>query len=86
MKISKPNFWNKKNNIISYCLLPVAYIYQMLFFLKKKFTYEISFKIPVICLGNIYIGGTGKTPLSILIAEELIINKKKTSNNKKILL
>lgn len=83
MKISKPNFWNKKNNIISYCLLPVAYIYQMLFFLKKKFTYEISFKIPVICLGNIYIGGTGKTPLSILIAEELIINKKKPAIIKK---
>ena len=83
MKISKPNFWNKKNNIISYLFLPISFIYQILFFLKKKFTFEISFKIPVICLGNIYIGGTGKTPLSILIAEELIINKKKPAIIKK---
>ena len=83
MKILKPNFWNKKNNLISYFLLPISFIYQILFFLKKKITFELSFKIPVICLGNIYIGGTGKTPLSILIAEELILKKKKPAIIKK---
>ena len=30
-----------------------------------------SFKIPIVCIGNIYIGGTGKTPLSILVSKEL---------------
>ena len=35
-------------------------------FFKKK-----SFQIKTICIGNIYIGGTGKTPLTIKIYELL---------------
>ena len=31
----------------------------------------MQFNIPVICIGNIYLGGTGKTPASIYIAQEL---------------
>ena len=31
----------------------------------------------MLCVGNIYIGGTGKTPLSLLIAEELKSQGKK---------
>ena len=65
MKILKPNFWNRKNNIVSYFLFPFSCIYQLLFFLKKKLTSELSFKIPVICIGNLYVGGTGKTPLAL---------------------
>ena len=41
------------------------------YFLKKKITKTRGFKIPVICVGNIYLGGTGKTPTSILLAKEL---------------
>ena len=39
--------------------------------IKKRLTIQYSFKIPIICVGNIYLGGTGKTPLSIMIAHEL---------------
>ena len=41
------------------------------YFQKKKIINEKTFEIPIICIGNIYIGGTGKTPTSILIAKEL---------------
>ena len=34
-------------------------------------TIVTSFKIPIVCIGNVYIGGTGKTPVSILLANEL---------------
>ncbi len=71
MKISKPKFWSKKIGFISILLLPISFLYLFIFYLKKKFTKSNTFKIPIICVGNIYIGGTGKTPISIRLAIEL---------------
>jgi len=66
MIFKKPKFWDYKNpNFIAYLLLPLSYllsIYNILTFKKKKID-----KIKTICVGNIYVGGTGKTPLSIEI-------------------
>ena len=70
MKLYKPKFWDHKN-FISLSLFPVSLIIQLVILLKKKFTKISSFKIPVVCLGNIYVGGTGKTPISILVSKEL---------------
>ena len=70
MKLYKPKFWNHKN-FISLSLFPVSLIIQLVILLKKKFTKVSSFKIPIVCIGNIYVGGTGKTPLSILVSKEL---------------
>ena len=39
--------------------------------IKKILIKSKIFNIPIICVGNIYVGGTGKTPLSIYIAKEL---------------
>ena len=47
------------------------YLYIFLFHFKKIITKEKKFKIKTICIGNIYLGGTGKTPLTIKIAEVL---------------
>ena len=70
MKLYKPKFWDHKN-IISLSLFPMSLIIQLVILLKKKFTKVSSFKIPIVCIGNIYVGGTGKTPLSILVSKEL---------------
>ena len=85
MKIFKPLFWDKKISLISVILLPVSLIVKLATYLKRKLTKPTIFNIPIICVGNIYLGGTGKTPLSIYIANELTRLKKKTFNNKKIL-
>ena len=71
MKINKPQFWQHSRSIGSLILLPITLIVLIVIFFKKKFSKEKKFSIPIICVGNIYVGGTGKTPLSILICEEL---------------
>lgn len=71
MKITKPNFWQKPRSLISIILFPITFIVLIIIFIKKKIHKEIKFNIPVLCIGNIYIGGTGKTPLSIFLAKEL---------------
>jgi len=68
MNFSKPKFWDKKQlTFLSTLLYPVALLIKLLFFLKKLFTKTHQYSIPIICVGNIYLGGTGKTPLCIEI-------------------
>mgnify|MGYP000288670932 FL=1 len=75
MNLKKPKFWNyKKPNIFAYILLPISFLIQSLRLFKKKSNIKVS-KIKSICVGNIYLGGTGKTSLSIKINQ--ILSKKK---------
>ena len=53
MKILKPKFWDIKNNPISLLLIPISFFLQLLMIIKKKITFKHSFKIPIICIGNI---------------------------------
>ncbi len=66
MNFRKPVFWDlKKPNIFSYLLLPLTIpVIINNFFLNIQKKYKFS-KIKTICIGNIYLGGTGKTPLTI---------------------
>ncbi len=74
MKLKKPYFWKKKN-FISFLLLPFSLITLTLNF-RKIFLNKKTFKIKSICVGNIYVGGTGKTTLSIKLYEILKKNFK----------
>ena len=75
MNLKKPKFWDlKKPNIFAYILLPIALLIQGLNYLIRRDNLN-KFKIKTICVGNIYLGGTGKTSLSIQIHK--ILNKKK---------
>ena len=69
--LNKPEFWNKKKSFVSFLLIPFSLLIIFFIFIKKKIINEKTFEIPIICIGNIYIGGTGKTPTSIMIAKEL---------------
>jgi len=83
MKIFKPKFWHKKNSLISFLLIPLSTFLQFLIVVKKNLIKKEKFSIPIICIGNIYVGGTGKTPLCIEIAEGLIKKNKKIAIIKK---
>ena len=66
MKFLKPKFWDKKRiSFFSILLSPIALFIKLLNFFKLFFTKKYHCSIPVICVGNIYLGGTGKTPLCI---------------------
>ena len=76
MKLFKPKFWKSNKNFFTVLLIPLSLITWIYIILKKTFIQKVKFNIPVICVGNIFIGGTGKTPLSIQIARKLSENGK----------
>ena len=68
MNFFKPKFWDKTEfSLFSLLLYPITLIIKLLTVLKPLLTKKKQCSIPVICVGNIYLGGTGKTPLSIEI-------------------
>ena len=83
MKFKKPLFWNYKYSFISILLIPISLILSLLTFLRKNFSKSTKHDISVICVGNLYLGGTGKTPLSIEIVKALKKIGKKTTLIKK---
>ena len=69
MKLIKPKFWKTKNfiSLILYPLSAITFLINSI----KKFSIRKTFEIKTICIGNIFVGGTGKTSLAIEINELL---------------
>ena len=83
MNLKKPKFWDyNKPNLFSYFLLPFSILLNFIQSIKGGLKAK-NFKIKTICVGNIYIGGTGKTSLSIKINEILQKHKIKSCFIKK---
>ena len=84
MMINKPKFWDlKKPNFLSYLLRPFTFplIINNLYLNFKKNKKNPNIK--TICIGNIYVGGTGKTPLTIKLNHILQKLNFKTASIKK---
>jgi tetraacyldisaccharide 4'-kinase len=68
MNFFKPKFWDKTEfSLFSLFLYPITLIIKLLTLFRPLLAKKNQCSIPVICVGNIYLGGTGKTPLSIEI-------------------
>ena len=71
MKFKKPKFWDSKNpHLYSYLLFPFSIIISLFSKIRLK-PKSVNPKIRTVCVGNIYIGGTGKTTLAIKIKKIL---------------
>tara|TARA_B100000579_G_C22791552_1_gene834767 strand:- start:421 stop:1407 length:987 start_codon:yes stop_codon:yes gene_type:complete len=66
--------WYNKNILsifFSILLLPFSFLYLVVFYLKQNLTLEEKFNTPIVCFGNINIGGTGKTSTLLSLLPEL---------------
>ena len=67
MNLKKPKFWDYKHrNLLAYLLYPFSILIKIISQFKFHPKNEVL-KIKTICVGNIYVGGTGKTSLCIKI-------------------
>ena len=70
-----PNFWKNKN-CISFLLYPFSILYYIGRFLHILFSKEYKVNnLKIICIGNIVVGGSGKTPIAIKIGKMFKKNK-----------
>tara|TARA_B100000963_G_C22604899_1_gene661997 strand:+ start:85 stop:1050 length:966 start_codon:yes stop_codon:yes gene_type:complete len=65
-----PLFWKKKS-LFSFLLLPFSFFYYLVCKIYRLSKKEVEIGKPVLCVGNLVIGGAGKTPLVIKIRQLL---------------
>lgn len=71
-----PRFWYR-NSVLAILLQPVAYVFQAVVAMRRwayrrGFIRRHTISVPVVVVGNLTVGGTGKTPLVAWLAHELI--------------
>ena len=69
------NSWRERS-LWLILLLPLAYLFRLIVFVRKRLLYKTerpeNFTVPIVVIGNITVGGSGKTPLTITIANNLV--------------
>ena len=84
MNFKKPEFWDySRLSIWAIILYPFSIVFLLVSLLIKLLKIQKKFSIPIICVGNIYVGGTGKTPLAIEIFKIIKSSEKNPSFIKK---
>lgn len=68
--MKSPKFWNQEKSFWITLLRPFSFIYAFMTRRRvRKKGYQAS--VPVICVGNIFVGGVGKTPVCLALGELL---------------
>jgi len=72
-----PEFWQHLDGraaapVTRSLLTPMSWLYDRLAQRRSAKIVPTKVSVPVICIGNITVGGTGKTPLALLVAKTLL--------------
>src|SRR5215813_8894921 len=66
-----PDFWYRPRDAEARLLSPLGWLYAAAGRVRHAVAVPIKASVPVICVGNLTVGGTGKTPVAIALAERV---------------
>jgi len=67
---SPPEFWNS-GGVLPTLLAPLGWVFAGVGAVQRMATHPRQAPIPVLCVGNLVVGGAGKTPVAIALARRL---------------
>ena len=67
--IGQPDFWWRRHSPAGYALAPLGMIYGRMVDRRMTATESVSAGVPVICVGSVVLGGSGKTPTAMAVAD-----------------
>ena len=65
-----PEFWTSGGSLAT-LLAPAAAVYDLAGRLRRGITHPVKASVPVVCVGNLTVGGAGKTPVALAITQRL---------------
>ncbi|MEM9469391.1 MAG: tetraacyldisaccharide 4'-kinase [Pseudomonadota bacterium] len=83
MPLKTPSFWYQEFGLKAALLKPVSLLYYAVHLLNQKLKTPYQSSIPVLCVGNIVMGGSGKTPTVLALID--LVQKNKLAKNPVIL-
>ncbi len=67
-----PRFWYRPAGLIARLLFPLGWLFgQATAIRQRRAVHAFRSGVPVVCIGNLNVGGTGKTPTVIALTEHL---------------
>ena len=66
----EPRFW-ARNGVAASALLPLACAWTGASRVRRRLSRPWHAPVPVLCVGNVTVGGAGKTPVAMTLAQEL---------------
>lgn len=69
--LRSPKFWNDENSSLVKILDPISKLYSFISNVRLNSVTPVKAEVPVVCIGNVVLGGAGKTPTVELVCHLL---------------